>query len=139
MPLLDVVKIVEGLIERVSPETVFCHQAGDVNVDHLVLHRAVITATRATAGTRVREVLAYEVPSSTEWAYSQFGSFRASVFFDISTTLQMKIDAMEAYEGEARPFPHPRSGQAIEALARQRGAAAGMEAAEAFELIRALR
>lgn len=137
--LIEIVKIVESLVEKVRPATVFTHTRGDVNVDHLVLHRAVITATRALPGSRVREVLAFEVPSSTEWAFSQFGAFRPSVFFDISATLQAKLDAMELYEGEARSFPHPRSPHALEALARQRGAAAGLEAAEAFELIRGIR
>ena len=45
VPLLDVVKIVEGLVERLAPRTIYTHHAGDLNVDHGVIHRAVMTAT----------------------------------------------------------------------------------------------
>lgn len=139
VPLLDVVKIVEDLIARVAPQTIFTHHRGDLNVDHVVLHRAVMTATRPVDAAAVPTVLAFEVPSSSEWAFDQFDSFRPTLFVDVESTLQAKIDAMELYEGEARPFPHPRSPQALEALARRRGSTAGLRAAEAFELVRAIR
>ena len=45
------------------------------------------------------------------------------------------IEALECYEIEMRPFPHPRSTEAITALARVRGSHAGLTAAEAFETI----
>jgi LmbE family N-acetylglucosaminyl deacetylase len=137
--LLDVVKLVEALVQRIAPQTLFTHHSGDVNVDHEVLHRAVLAATRPLAGAPVREVLAFEVPSSTEWAFSQLAPFRPSVFYDVTSTLDAKLAAMELYEGEARPAPHPRSPEALAALARQRGSAAGVHAAEAFELVRAIR
>ena len=37
---------------------------------------------------------------------------------------------------EMRPFPHPRSLEGVEALARVGGVSVGVEAAEAFEVIR---
>jgi LmbE family N-acetylglucosaminyl deacetylase len=139
VPLLDVVKLVEELVDRFEPETVYTHHGGDLNVDHGVVHRAVLTATRPVQGNRVRRILAYEVPSSTDWAFQQFEpQFRPTSFVDVTTTLERKAEAMRAYRSEARPYPHPRSEQALAALARRRGAAAGFEAAEAFELIREL-
>jgi LmbE family N-acetylglucosaminyl deacetylase len=137
--LLDVVKIVEELIERIRPRTVFTHHPGDVNVDHEVLHRAVLAATRPMEGTPVREVLAFEVPSSTEWAFGQLATFRPCVFYDVTATLDAKLEAMQLYEGESRVSPHPRSPESLEALARQRGTAVGVQAAEAFELVRTIR
>jgi LmbE family N-acetylglucosaminyl deacetylase len=139
LPLLDVVKIVEGLIDRFKPEQIFTHHPGDLNIDHSVVHRAVLTATRPVEGHRVRHLYAFEVPSSTEWAFHQLEPrFRPNVFIDIADTLDAKLQAMAHYEGEARPFPHPRSGEALRANAQRWGSAVGVNVAEAFELIRSL-
>ena len=140
IPLLDIVKIIEALIDKVKPSTIFTHHGGDLNIDHAIIHRATLTATRPLAGQFVKKVYAYEVPSSTEWAFGQFNMrFQANVFVDISVTLEKKIEAMEIYESEARTFPHPRSPEALRAMAKRWGAAAGLEAAEPFELIREIR
>jgi len=138
--LLDVIKIIEELVERLQPEVIYTHHGGDLNIDHVVVHRAVLTATRPVAGCPVREIYAFEVPSSTEWAFGQFHStFRSNVFMDISATLETKVRAMALYESEVRPFPHPRSPQTLQAIARRWGSVVGVEAAEAFELIRFVR
>jgi LmbE family N-acetylglucosaminyl deacetylase len=138
--LLDVVKIVEDLVDRVQPEVIYTHHAGDLNVDHGVIHRAVLTATRPVAGQLVLEIYAFEVPSSTEWAFQRIEpAFRPNVFVDITRTLEAKIAAMECYETEARKFPHPRSPEALRALATRWGSVIGCAAAEAFELVRSVR
>ena len=140
VPLLDVVKMVENLVARLQPEILYTHHAGDLNVDHGIVHRAVLTATRPVAGQTVREVYAFEVPSSTEWAFQRAEPvFRPNVFVDIAGTLDRKIAAMECYESEARKFPHPRSPEALRALAMRWGSVVGSAAAEAFELIRSIR
>lgn len=135
--LLDVIKPIEDLIAKINPEIVFTHHGGDLNIDHAVTHRAVLTATRPVPGSGVRAVYAFEVPSATEWAFQQFTpAFAPNVFVDIETTLAVKLAAMAEYEAESRPFPHPRSPEIITALARLRGSAAGVAAAEAFCLVR---
>jgi LmbE family N-acetylglucosaminyl deacetylase len=140
MPLLDVVKIVEELITRLQPEVVYTQHGGDLNVDHQITHRAVMTATRPTQGHPVREVYALEVASSTEWAFQRFEpAFRPNVFVNIDRELDTKLAAMAAYESESREFPHPRSPEALTAIARRWGSVAGCPAAEAFELIRSVR
>lgn len=136
VPLIDVVKIVEELVARVRPHMVFTHRPSDLNVDHGVVHRAVLTATRPLGPDVAREIYTFEVPSSSEWAFGQFGAFQPGLFVDISGTLGAKIEAMELYASEARPFPHPRSPEALEALARRWGSAVGVAAAEAFEVVR---
>lgn len=137
IPLLDIVKIVEALIDRIQPNLMFTHWGGDLNIDHVLTHRAVMTATRGIEGGPVKELYAFEVPSSSEWSFGQFkGSFNPNVFIDITGTLQHKLDAMDCYRGESRAFPHPRSSEALTALAKYRGSHAGLAAAEAFELIR---
>lgn len=137
LPLLDVVKIIEEIIDRLKPEVVYTHHAGDLNIDHTIVHRATLTATRPLPGSSVREIYAYEVPSSTDWAFQQLTpSFHPNVFVDISNTLAAKIEAMKLYETETNPFPHPRSADAIKAAAHRWGSVVGCEAAEAFQLIR---
>jgi len=140
VPLLDIVKMIESLIDKVKPFTVFTHHGGDLNIDHSIIHRATLTATRPMAGQTVKQLYAYEVPSSTEWAFGQLDTgFQPQVFIDIGVTLEKKIEAMEIYESETRRFPHPRSPEALMAVAKRWGAASGVEAAEAFELIREMK
>ncbi len=139
VPLLDVVKVIEELVERLRPATLFTQAGGDLNVDHAVLFRAALTATRPVAGHPVRRVYAYEVMSSTEWAFGQFEpAFQPNLFVDIAATLERKVEAMQLYESEARPFPHPRAPESLRAAARRWGSNAGVEAAEAFQLVRAV-
>ncbi len=140
VPLLDIVKVIEDLISTFSPEIIYTHHGGDLNVDHTIVHRAVLTATRPMKERPVREIYVFEVPSSTEWAFHQFEPhFRPNVFMEISETLSLKIKAMSLYKTESRIFPHPRSPEMMQAIARRWGSVAGCEAAEAFELIRAIR
>ncbi len=140
VPLLEVVKIVEDLIDRIRPEVVYTHHNGDLNVDHGIVFRAVLTATRPAKGNPVKELYAFEVASSTEWAFQSIGpAFRPNVFVDVANTIDAKVAAMECYESEARKFPHPRSPEALRAIAARWGSVAGCRAAEAFELIRSVR
>ena len=140
VPLLQIVKSVETLVDRFGPEIVYTHHPGDLNIDHALTFRAVLTATRTTRGCPVRELLAFEIASSTEWAFQQLQPpFRPSVFVDVSATIDRKLEAMATYEGETRPFPHPRSAEALRTQARRWGAVVGMEYAEAFEAVRILR
>ena len=140
VPLLEVVKLVEELVARFQPEVIYTHHPGDLNVDHGVVHRAVLTATRPVAGQCVSEIYAFEVPSSTEWAFQRLEpSFRPSVFVDITETLETKIEAMACYDTETREFPHPRSPEALRAIATRWGSVVGLPAVEAFELIRSVR
>ncbi len=138
--MLDVVKIIEQHVQDLRPEAVYTQHGGDLNIDHVVTYRATMTATRPMQGTPVKAVYAYEVASSTEWAFQRFSPpFHPGIFVDISATLERKIEAMQHYESEARPFPHPRSPEALRAIAQRWGSAVGLGAAEAFEVIREIR
>ena len=139
VPLLDIVKAIERVIDTLKPEVVFTHHGSDLNIDHVITFRATLTAVRPTVGCPVRAVHAYEVASSSEWAFGSFErAFRPNMFFDISQTLELKVSAMKLYEGELRKYPHPRSAEALEAIARKWGATVGLGAAEAFETVRCI-
>lgn len=133
--LLDVVKLVEAEIDRHKPCMVLTHHAGDVNIDHRVLHDAVIAACRPQPQHSVKSLLFFEIPSSTEWRPAASGMYFApNYFFDVTDYITQKLEALRAYAPEMRSFPHPRSMEAVEYLARWRGATVGCAAAEAFML-----
>jgi LmbE family N-acetylglucosaminyl deacetylase len=140
LPLLDVVKIIEGLLQKISPGVVYTQHGGDLNVDHQVIYRATLTATRPLTAAPVSAVYAYEVPSSTEWAFQKIEPvFKPNVYMDIADTLELKIQAMQLYGGETRPYPHPRSPEALRGIACRWGSVVGLQAAEAFESVREIR
>ena len=95
-----------------------------------------MTACRPMPGSSVREILTFEVMSSSEWATPSVAPFVPNTFVDMSDYLPKKLEALAAYEMEMRSAPHSRSVAHIEALARHRGNCVGVDAAEAFVVIR---
>lgn len=136
MPLIDVIQPLEQVIRQISPQVIYTHHYGDLNVDHRVAHQAVMTACRPQPGCGVREIYAFEVMSSTEWASAGLMPFLPNMFVDISGFLPTKLKALQAYALEMRPAPHSRSTEHLSALARHRGCCVGVDAAEAFMVLR---
>lgn len=137
--MLDIVKTIERSIAEFRPSVVLTHYAGDVNVDHRRIHEATTVACRPQHGHPVMTLLAYEVPSSTEWQLPGSGAaFSPNWFVDISDYIDRKMSALEAYAMELRAWPHPRSREGVMHLARWRGAIVGVSAAEGFVLGRQL-
>ena len=140
VPLLDIIKFIEAYIRKINPEVVYTHHRGDLNIDHRITFDAVLTACRPVEGNPVKRILSFEVPSSTEWNIQNASTnFISNTYEDISETINQKTEAMSAYQNEIRMSPHPRSIEKIRSLAETRGAASGMNFAEAFMLIRELR
>jgi LmbE family N-acetylglucosaminyl deacetylase len=118
---------------------IYTHHGGDLNIDHRLVHQAVLTHCRPQPGTRVRAIYGAESVSSTEWASPGAGTaFVPTHFVDITAQLDRKMMALNCYESEMRPFPHARSKDNILALARTRGASVGVAAAEAFVTLRTI-
>lgn len=143
LPLIDVITPIDKCIAELQPQLVLTHFGQDVNQDHRVAFAATMVATRPVTSSCVERVMCYETPSSTEWAAPFTGNtFSPNVYVDISSTLTVKLDAMRQYSrtftGEVHPFPHPRSYQALDAIARCHGSAAGLAAAERFMLVRSV-
>lgn len=137
IPLLDVVHAVERIKEEVAPDLVLTHHPGDLNVDHTVTCNAVLTAFRPLPDERPVTLLACETLSSTEWsAPVRAAPFVPNVYVDIGAGIDRKIAAMEQYSEEIRDWPHPRSSRGIEVAAQRWGMNVGVDAAEAFGLLR---
>ncbi len=137
VPLLSIVKKVEEIKRLIEPDVIFTHHVGDMNIDHQLTNKAVLTATRPMAEECVKEIYSFEVPSSIEWnSFSKDTAFVPNVFFDVSETLKYKIQAMAEYEFELCDYLHTRSLEYIGASAKLWGAKVGLSRAEAFMLIR---
>lgn len=128
--LLEIVRVIEDVISEISPTVIYTHFEGDLNVDHRICSTAVSTACRPLPETNHIQIFGFEVPSSTEWSIKD--AFHPSHYVNIENFLDDKLKLMSMYEDEVRSFPHPRSLEAISALAKWRGSTAGFRAAEAF-------
>lgn len=137
VPLLDIIKVIEKIKKEVKPYLIFTHFGNDLNIDHQITYKAVITASRPIYDETVKEIYSFELPSSTEWNYPL--TFSPDVFFEINSTLEYKLKAMEIYNSELRAFPHPRSLDGIRLNAEYRGMQVGLRYAEAFKSIRVVR
>lgn len=134
--LLEIIQCIESAAKEISPNIIYTHHFGDVNIDHSITNRAVYTAFRPTPGSSVERILVFETVSSTEWGPHGFSSFQPNWFVDISETLPLKLAALSEYNSEMRDWPHPRSLEAVKYLAKWRGSTVGVSAAEAFMLLR---
>lgn len=79
----------------------------------------------------------YETLSETGWNIPIEGRcFNPNMWVDITDTIEDKLGAMSCYESQLIEYPHPRSKEAISALAQFRGATVGVPYAESFMLVR---
>jgi len=135
--LLDIIKVIDKIKQQIKPDIIFTHYEKDLNIDHQITYKAVITATRPLEGESVKEIYSFEILSSTEWNYPL--SFSPDTFFDISNTIESKKIAMGRYDSELREYPHPRSIEGIDINAKYWGMRVGLKYAEAFKVIRYIR
>lgn len=135
--LLDIIKVISRIKDEIRPDIIFTHYENDLNIDHQITYKAVITATRPMENESVKEIYSFEVLSSTEWKYPL--SFSPDVFFDISDTIELKINSMREYASELCEYPHPRSLEGIELNAKYNGLRVGKKYVEAFKSVRVIR
>lgn len=134
IPQKDLNEAISKVINEIKPDIVYFPHKGDLNKDHRLVFESSLVATRPLHH-KIKRILSYECLSETEWGQS-IEAFNPNVYVDITKTLKTKIEAMKVYESEVKPHPHPRSLEMINILAKMRGGAVGLEAAESFILIR---
>ena len=136
-PKADLVAAFSLVFKSFSPTEVFVPHRGDVHSDHRIVFDVVAACTKWFRYPSVRRVLAYETASETEFGCVPESMFRPNYFVDIGIHIDRKMDILDSvYHSELGAYPFPRSVEAIRSLAKWRGANAGFEAAEAFELLR---
>lgn len=136
LPVIDIVKEIEAVVDDLKPEVVYTPHKGDINQDHGAIFNATMIAIRSM-NKYVQEIYCYETLSSTEWGNpSQEKAFLPNVFVNIENEIEDKIIAMKKYESQMREWPHSRSEEGIRTLAKYRGMQANLDLAESFILIR---
>ena len=131
MPQLEINLLLEKLIKKYNPSTVYTTPYSDFHKDHQRIHECTLVATRP-ASSNVKHVFSYEIPGTVKTTYNP------TVFEDVSKEIKYKIRAFKFYSTEIKKFPHPRSIKSIENLAMHRGIESGLKMAEAFRLIRSI-
>jgi LmbE family N-acetylglucosaminyl deacetylase len=124
------------ILKNVRPTILYIPHHGDIHQDHKAIHRAALVAARPQGENKILSILSYETLSETEWAPMHEKAFIPNCFVDVSDTFDMKLKAFSFYKSQIRQYPHSRSTEALEALAKYRGATIGVERAEAFVIER---
>jgi N-acetylglucosamine malate deacetylase 1 len=137
---LELVQFIEAQIERFRPTRIFTHHPADLNDDHIRVAGACLPAARLLQRrgetNTAPSVYFMEIPSATDWSYPTGQSpFTPTVYSEIGDYLETKIAALSCYGQVLRPFPHPRSREAVTALAALRGSQSGAGYAEAFQAV----
>lgn len=139
VPHIKLVQFIESAIKESEPDIIITHHSSDTNNDHLMTSMACQEAIRLFQRRPevkpISEFWYMEVGSATDWCVNNtFNPFRPSIYVEVGKEgVEAKIKALSMYRGVMRPYPHPRSNEAIEGLAAWRGSQAGCMYAEAFE------
>lgn len=141
VPHIRLVQFIETAIRESEADVVITHHPADTNNDHLqtslACQEAVRLFQRRPEVKPLREFWYMEVPSCTEWALNTgLNRFQPNLFVEVGKEgVEAKIAALAMYRGVMRPYPHPRSPEAIEGFAVYRGCQSGCDYAEAFEVV----
>ncbi len=141
VPHLQLVQFIEKAILQSQPDIIITHHPSDTNNDHLQTSMACQAAIRLFQRRKevkpLKEFWFMEVLSSTEWSVnSSMNCFQPNTFVEVGEeNVNVKIKALSTYRGVMRPYPHPRSEEAIKGLAAYRGAQSGTNYAEAFDVV----
>jgi LmbE family N-acetylglucosaminyl deacetylase len=138
IPHLELVQFIEKYIEDIEPDIVLTHHPYDLNNDHYHTSIACQAAVRLFQRKPLRPIQAFyymEIPSSTEWSFSlDSQQIRPNAFIEIGEFgFEKKMEALNAYEGIMRPYPHPRSPEYIRSISILRGSQVGKELCESFQ------
>ena len=140
VPHIQLVQYIESAIMDSKPDIVITHHPADTNNDHLqtslACQEAIRLFQRRPEIKPLTELWYMEVPSCTEWALNTaFNRFQPNMFVEIGKEgVNIKTKALSMYRGVMRPYPHPRSIEAIEGFAAYRGCQSGTNYAESFEI-----
>lgn len=120
------------VFQRFCPTHLYLPHPGDIHQDHKAIYRASLVAARPQGADKINKIYCYETLSETEWTPMQERPFVPNHFIDVTSVFHKKEEAMKCFKSQIKTFPHSRSLETFEALAKYRGATVGVERAEAF-------
>ena len=137
IPKYEVNEKISNVVDEILPNIVFIPHFGDIHLDHFIVSQAAMVSVRPIKKHKVMEIYSYETLSETEWNVPHVANvFMPNTYIDITKYIEKKKMAMKYYSTQLTEFPHPRSIEAIDSLAKLRGSTIGVKSAEAFCLIR---
>lgn len=140
VPLIDIIREIEKIKKKIKPTIIYTHNPSDLNVDHKIVTDAVITAFRPLAKEIWKKIIAFEVPSSTDYSYhNKKNFFLPNYILNIEKYWNKKKKAILSYKSEIRKFPNSRSIKGIYSLAQTRGVQNGIKLAEAFKILKEIK
>jgi LmbE family N-acetylglucosaminyl deacetylase len=129
-------EFVTQLFDLEKPDAVYTHNISDMNRDHRILAEAALVACRPKPSSTVKELYFFEVPSCTDWTFSQVQPvFEPNTYIDITDHFEDKKLALARYSSEIYAFPDARGVEAVETLSKYRGYQVGYHNAEALKLV----
>ncbi len=134
-PLLDLIKVIEKTKNKIKPDIVYTHYFKDLNVDHKAVSMAVITAFRPLKNEKCKEILFFEIPSSTD--YSPY-EFTPNYFVEISQYWEKKKKALLTYGNEIKNQRSSRDLNSLKSFYKFRGNSVGLKMCESFFIYKKL-
>ena len=120
----DLVALIERVIKHTKADIIYTHSVDDSHQDHVAVARGTLGAAR-----HCPTVLAYDAPSSI--------GFHETVFVDISTTIDKKVEALRCHASQVAASPMV-SADRERAKATVAGHHARVTMAEGFQPVRML-
>ena len=137
VPSLNLAKTVSELVARYTPDLVFTHHGGDLNVDHRLTTQAVMVACRPQPSSQVTGLYSFAVLSSSGWGHeSLFPTFQPDTYINVEDHVETALAAYQHYQAEVREEPHARSVTSLRLRMQQNGRQVGLYAADAFQTLR---
>ena len=95
--MLEIVKIIEKHKKILNPEIVITHNFYDLNIDHRIIAEATLTAFRPEPKSKCKEIITFEIPSSTDYRMlKRSKNFVPNYFINIQKYLNSKIKAIKS-------------------------------------------
>lgn len=124
----DVVNEIDIRIAEFSPDVIFSHHPFDTHQAHEGVAKATIAAAR-----RKNTIFFYEPIAPSGRSYI---SFRPTLYVDIESTLEKKIESLKCHKSEYKKFGAEDWIEGVRCRCGFRGYEIGKRYAEAFEVLR---
>lgn len=136
IPLSQLQNKMIAYLDNLKPDTIFSPSPWDFNFEHRVAFELIEMSTKPYYSHYIGKIIAYEIPSSTDWSLGHRSAPQPNWYVDINSFLNEKWLLCKTYEDEVYNFPHPRSKKGIQAFADKRACESGTKSAEAFWVVR---
>ena len=124
------IESINRVIDEYNIDMIYTHWYHDSHQDHRRTTQSVLSA-----GRYVKNILMYEPEYPAGRSYL---GFRNQYYVDITSTFDIKMEALKQHKSQIRKYGEKMFLEAVEARARHRGYEIGSRYAECFEVVRLL-